>query len=211
MSRSHGTSRLLEPGNAVRVRHRWPRRLGLFLGAILIASYAIFTGPRHLDQYPPRERSPYRLPWKSGITRFCTQSNRGIVSHRGREEFAYDFWMPVGSAVCAARAGTVSRVEVRHDRRGLRAPNNLIVINHGDGTTARYLHLKKGGTLVRPGDVVAQGQPIGLSGNVGRSLGPHLHFEVINTTSRRSLPVSFADLPQHRGVPRMGFRYTPRQ
>jgi murein DD-endopeptidase MepM/ murein hydrolase activator NlpD len=192
---------------ATRVHHRWPQRILLLLGAIALTAYSFFTGPRHLDQYPPPQTSPYRLPWKSGIARFCPQSNRGIVSHRGREEFAYDFAMPVGSEVCAARAGTVRFVDVRHDRRGLHAPNNFITIDHGDGTTARYLHLQKGGSLVRVGDVVPQGAPIGLSGNVGRSLGPHLHFEVIKTTNRRTLPISFRDVPKHRGIPRMGFFY----
>lgn len=172
------------------------------------ASYLTCTGPRHLDRYPPGETSPYKLPWPSGNTWFCAQSNRGIVSHRGWEEFAYDFHMPVGSTVCAARAGTVTRSEVRHDRHGLRAPNNSISIDHGDGTSARYLHLKKDGSLVRAGQIVAQGQPIALSGNVGRSLGPHLHFHVINHAQRSTIPISFADVTQHRGIPRLGFRYT---
>jgi len=175
----------------------------------LVAAYCIFTGPRNLAQYPPRETSPYKLPWRSGVTRLCSQSNRGIVSHHGWQEFAYDFNMPVGSEVCAARSGTVVGVEARYDRHGWRAPNNSISIDHGDGTVGRYLHIKQGGHLVRFGDIVSQGQPIALSGNVGRSFGPHLHFHVISKAERRSIPVSFVDVPKHRGIPRLGFWYTP--
>ena len=132
---------------------RWPRilrRSALVLLALLTAAYLLFTGPRHLDRYPPREGSPYRLPWPAGQTRFCGQSNRGIVSHRGWEEFAYDFNMPVGSDVCAARGGTVTRVVIHHDGHGLHMPNNLIAIDHGDGTTGWYLHLQKGTTAILP-------------------------------------------------------------
>lgn len=67
---------------------------------------------------------------------------------------------------------------------------------------------QKGGSLVAVGDRVTQGQPIARSGNVGHSLGPHLHFEVRNNTSRVTLPVSFADVAEDLGVPRMFHAYT---
>jgi murein DD-endopeptidase MepM/ murein hydrolase activator NlpD len=175
---------------------------------LLGAAYVLCTGPRGLDRYPPPETSPYRLPWPAGVTRLCIQSNRGIVSHRGWEEFAWDFGMPVGSDVCAARGGVVTAVVTGHDGHGPRAPNNLIRIDHGDGTTGCYLHLRKGGALVRVGDRVRQGQRIGLSGHVGRSLTPHLHFAVTRAPDGWTVPVSFADVPAGRGVPRLGGRYT---
>ena len=43
---------------------------------------------------------------------------------------------------------------------------------------AVYAHLQPGGVLVRTGQRVRRGQPIGLSGNTGFSSGPHLHFVV---------------------------------
>jgi murein DD-endopeptidase MepM/ murein hydrolase activator NlpD len=190
-----------------RWRRRFRRSALLFL-ALGIIGYFAFTGPRHLDRYPPRETSPYRLPWPAGRMWFCGQSNRGIVSHRGWEEYAYDFNMPVGSEVCAARGGVVKRVVIHHDGHGLHMPNNFIAIDHGDGTVGWYLHLQKGGSLVRPGDHVAQGQAIARSGHVGRSLAPHLHFQVTDTARKSTLPVSFADVTFLRGVPRMLFFYT---
>lgn len=54
-----------------------------------------------------------------------------------------------------------------------------IRIDHGNGITTRYAHLS---TLsVRPGQRVARGQVIGVSGNSGASTGEHLHWGVYLT------------------------------
>jgi murein DD-endopeptidase MepM/ murein hydrolase activator NlpD len=116
--------------------------------------------------------------------------------------------MNEGSDVCAARGGIVSKVVVTHDGHGYRAPNNYVVIDHGDGSSGWYLHLQKGGSLVRVGERVVQGQKIAKSGHVGRSLAPHLHFHVNDDARSVTLPVSFADVSEGAGVPRMGFFYT---
>jgi murein DD-endopeptidase MepM/ murein hydrolase activator NlpD len=84
--------------------------------------------------------------------------------------------------------------------------NNEILINHGDGTWGRYLHLKQDGAKVRVGQQVKQGEPIAASGNVGRSMLPHVHFEVVNTADK-TLPITFADVPGN-GIPLMFHRYT---
>lgn len=194
------TSRARKP------RRRWWAACGLAF-VVLAPAYLVFTGPQRLDHYPSRETSLYRLPWPAGGARWCVQSNRGIVSHRGEEEFAYDFYMPVGSAVCAARDGIVTRVEQEHEGQGFSVPNNLIAIEHADTTRAWYLHMEKGGSLVRVGERVRRGQKIARSGNVGRSTGPHLHFQVTEALLR-TVPVSFGDVTKHAGVPRMLFRYT---
>jgi len=53
---------------------------------------------------------------------------------------------------------------------------NMVKINHGNGYETLYAHDEK--LLVKPGDIVKKGQVIALSGNSGRSTGPHVHFEV---------------------------------
>jgi len=53
---------------------------------------------------------------------------------------------------------------------------NLIVIDHGYGIVTRYGHLKA--ILIKRGQTVKRGDPIGLLGSTGRTTGPHLHYEV---------------------------------
>ena len=51
---------------------------------------------------------------------------------------------------------------------------NLLMVDHGMGLNSAFLHCSK--LLVREGDRVAQGQPLGLVGMTGRATGPHLHW-----------------------------------
>jgi murein DD-endopeptidase MepM/ murein hydrolase activator NlpD len=81
-----------------------------------------------------------------------------------------DFVADIGTPVVAAAGGVVVMAD-RHPQYG-----NLIEIDHGNNFTTRYAHLSK--LSVKEGQVVRRGKEIGLSGNTGRSTGPHLHFEV---------------------------------
>jgi len=54
---------------------------------------------------------------------------------------------------------------------------NVIYISHGNGLTSRYAHLD--GFAVKPGQEVGRGDLIGYVGNTGRSLGAHLHYEIL--------------------------------
>ena len=81
-----------------------------------------------------------------------------------------DFVADIGTPVVAAAGGVVVAAE-RHPQYG-----NLVEIDHGNDFSTRYAHLSK--ISVRDGQVVKRGQSIALSGNTGRSTGPHLHFEV---------------------------------
>ncbi|MGH9867216.1 MAG: M23 family metallopeptidase [Candidatus Polarisedimenticolia bacterium] len=54
---------------------------------------------------------------------------------------------------------------------------NVIYVSHGNGLVTRYAHLD--GFSVRPGQDIGRGEVIGYVGNTGRSLGAHLHYEVL--------------------------------
>jgi murein DD-endopeptidase MepM/ murein hydrolase activator NlpD len=52
----------------------------------------------------------------------------------------------------------------------------LVVVDHGNGLETYYAHLSA--FLVVPGQAVARGQEIALSGGTGKATGPHVHYEV---------------------------------
>jgi Peptidase family M23 len=55
---------------------------------------------------------------------------------------------------------------------------NGIRLAHGDGWTSWYCHLRRGSLMVKEGDAVEAGQPLGLVGLSGETSFPHLHFDV---------------------------------
>ncbi len=89
----------------------------------------------------------------------------------GRLHKGVDYACSIGTTVFASSAGTV--VQAGYNSGGY---GNNVVISHPDGRMTRYAHNSK--ILVHVGQHVEQGQPIALSGNTGRSTGPHLHFEI---------------------------------
>ncbi|MHC1705485.1 MAG: M23 family metallopeptidase [Tenuifilaceae bacterium] len=82
-----------------------------------------------------------------------------------------DFTAPTGTEVYATGDGVV--FDVDKSKRGY---GNTIIIDHGFGYKTLYSHLSE--ILVRPGAKVKCGSVIGLVGNTGMSMAPHLHYEV---------------------------------
>lgn len=78
----------------------------------------------------------------------------------------------LGAPVVAAESGKV--VYVGYESMG----GNVIRIDHGNGLSTLYAHLRSGSTCVRAGQYVTRGQQIAQIGDTGFVTGPHLHFEV---------------------------------
>jgi hypothetical protein len=62
------------------------------------------------------------------------------------------------------------------------AAGNNVIIDLGNGKYACYGHMVNGSVRVKVGDLVTEGQVIGLMGNTGNSDAPHLHFQVVTGT-----------------------------
>jgi murein DD-endopeptidase MepM/ murein hydrolase activator NlpD len=134
----------------------------------------------------------YAMPFGPG--RYVVlQGPRGTFNHLvgSDSENAVDWDVPQGTIVCAARAGRV--VGVRDDSTvsgtdpKFKPLGNYVIIKHADGTFADYHHLQTGGALVKIGDEVKVGQPIGRSGKIGFASKPHLHFQVFQAIDGKKL------------------------
>jgi hypothetical protein len=60
------------------------------------------------------------------------------------------------------------------------ADGNAVILDLARGNWAVYGHMQRGSIRVRAGQRVKRGQVIGLVGNSGNTLAPHLHFQVVN-------------------------------
>ncbi|MCG7323643.1 M23 family metallopeptidase [Arsenicicoccus bolidensis] len=101
---------------------------------------------------------PYRLTSRFG-------PRWGGVHH------GLDFAAPIGTPLRSLSTGVVTDVKTGHGVYG-----TYIDVTFTDGSLARYAHLSRADVAL--GAKVGAGQTIGLSGNSGRSTGPHLHLEI---------------------------------
>jgi hypothetical protein len=78
---------------------------------------------------------------------------------------------------------------------------NVVTIQHDNGEYSAVDHLQYHSIKLKVGDIVKQGQVIGLIGNTGLSGCPHLHFELKDGISSedRSLPCSFTNIYNSNG------------
>lgn len=140
---------------------------------------------------------PCRGSWK------VSQGVDGTVTHQGDWRFAYDFqavdangsiyrgsglscedYYTWGAPVHAPAAGTVHAVIDGIADNGIGMINakdnwgNCVIIAHAENYHSCMAHLQQGSVCVKPGDLLARGDLVGLGGNSGRSPYPHLHFQM---------------------------------
>ena len=114
------------------------------------------------------------LPLEAPLEGYEVTSAFGSRSDPFNEMTAFhegiDLGAPTGSPAMATGDGHVVWAGWREGY------GNVVEIDHGHGVHTRYAHLSR--VLVRVGEKVERGRPIGLVGSTGRSTGPHLHYEV---------------------------------
>jgi murein DD-endopeptidase MepM/ murein hydrolase activator NlpD len=182
-------------------RHRGQRLAGAAL--VILAAGCQRSSPTAAEfecgPWPSQQSSPYNLPYPAGESHLVRQGNCSSPTHlRGtRDQYAYDFLMPIGNPVVAARDGVVEELEERYfDGNGIVSEVNFVLLRHDDGNASVYFHLTHNGVLVGLGDFVHQGQLIAHSGRTGGATTPHLHFGVLGS-SGLTIPVTFRNTIAH--------------
>jgi murein DD-endopeptidase MepM/ murein hydrolase activator NlpD len=110
----------------------------------------------------------------SQVTSRFAEQRRYFVGGKPVSEathFGYDLASTKAAPVTAAAAGRV----VYADELGIYG--NCVLVDHGLGVGSLYGHLSR--VDVEPGQEVARGQTLGLSGATGLAGGDHLHFAIL--------------------------------
>lgn len=130
---------------------------------------------------PPINPDPTEYRLSSGFGYRTDPVYGRMARHTG-----VDFALKPGHPVYTTGDGVVESVSFE-----LFGYGNHVLIDHGFGYKTRYAHLKSIGVV--EGMKVKRGECIGLSGNSGKSTGPHLHYEVIYK-DRHVNPANYYDL-----------------
>jgi len=149
-----------------------------------------FSSECRISDYISAKDSTYILPYPVGKEYVISQGNCGQYTHKPGggslsgdgpdRRYAYDFAIPIGEDITAAKSGVVINIEEKFpNNTNNHLHTNYIAIKQDDGTIATYLHMTTNGVLVEVGDEVMQGEKIGIAGSSGYTgYIPHLHFEV---------------------------------
>ncbi len=130
------------------------------------------------------------LPFPTGRSYQVIQGYNGAFSHQTDwSRYALDFSLKVGDTICSAADGYVVGVVDGYIHGGpeekWKPYGNFVTLFHPDRDLfTQYVHLRHRGSLVRVGDRVLQGQPIGLSGQTGQTTTPHLHFNCLQPSPK---------------------------
>jgi murein DD-endopeptidase MepM/ murein hydrolase activator NlpD len=143
------------------------------------------------------------LPFCKGKSYKIIQGYNGQHSHRtDYSRYAIDFGLQPNDTICAADDGFVVGVIKDYtiggnDKRYEEFANYITLYHPHSGLYTQYAHLKYNGSLVKVGDIVKQGQAIGLSGMTGFTSITHLHFNVLIPSPPRdgfkSTPIEFIE------------------
>ena len=170
----------------------------LVLGAVVVGLVEWLSAQEKTRQHP-NPAAVMWLPFSAGVGARCIQGPGGVVSHD--KIAAWDWVVAEGSRFVAAHAGRVVQVVDNRSLRGKNAFNNAnrVIIDHGDGRYASYLHHQEHSALVRPMDLVSVGTALATVGDTGTT-SPHLHLDVRGPSWNVMHDVAFhtADLPNQQ-------------
>lgn len=126
----------------------------------------------------------YIKPISGGRTSSPFGPRKAPVAGASTNHKGHDWSTPVGTPIVASCGGTVTKAGWGNSY------GYVVYIDHPDGRQTRYAHCSK--LLVKVGQTVKQGERIALSGNTGRTSGPHLHFEML-INGKQVNPINYLD------------------
>lgn len=190
------------------MRNFWNLKLNkiviLFFAILPYLSHAQFSKPEEVFHNDERYLYPI-YPGKPGSLAGTMGELRMTHFHSGIDIRTNNM---IGSPVLASKSGYISRISSLSSSYG-----NVIYITHPDGNTTLYAHLDKflgpwGEHILQeqyrrkvneidlfflPNQFkVKQGETIALSGNTGSSGGPHLHFDIRDSSNFALDPLKVA-------------------
>jgi murein DD-endopeptidase MepM/ murein hydrolase activator NlpD len=143
------------------------------------------------------------LPFLKGKSYKIVQGYNGQYSHNtDYSRYAIDFGLQANDTICAADEGYVVGVIKDYkiggtDKRLEKFANYITLFHPHSGLYTQYVHLRYNGSLVKVGDIVKQGQAIGLAGMTGYTSIAHLHFNVLIPSPPndgfKSIPIDFIE------------------
>lgn len=126
------------------------------LNAIRASDDALWTEPFSF---------PLALSAVTDVYGYSRKTGSYSIPHKGT-----DFRAHIGTPVFSINRGKVALV------RNFTIYGNTVIVDHGSGVLSLYMHLSE--TRVVAGQQVERGQEVGLSGESGYALEPHLHLSV---------------------------------
>jgi murein DD-endopeptidase MepM/ murein hydrolase activator NlpD len=179
------------------------RLLERALGVVAVAGGGIlilfvFLGTLHYVQHPPPAqalapvpKAPAQPPVSSGL--ICPTPGARITQGFGPSDVqingvfieppydgyphfhvGLDLASNSGTPIRSAESGVVEGAGL--EASGFRGYGNVVFVRASSGMKELYAHLSV--VQVSIGQVVSQGQRLGLVGSTGASTGPHLHFGI---------------------------------
>lgn len=107
--------------------------------------------------------------------------------------YGIDFAVPVGTPVIAAVKGEVIHAGWQNEKDHLAGFGYYVCQYVKEGSKEYQVYYGHFSEIdVKVGEVVEAGTRLGLSGNTGKSSGPHMHFEV-RPVGQKGIPVTFEE------------------
>ncbi|MBT3359595.1 MAG: M23 family metallopeptidase [Rhodospirillales bacterium] len=154
------------------------------------AESALIKDARKIDTPTPHFKSGFAWPIH-GVVSGVFGSQRILNGKPRAPHSGVDIAAPRGAIVRASADGVISLVH-----QDMYFTGKTVMIDHGFGLASVFIHMDE--ILVRDGQRVDQGTPIGKVGATGRATGPHLHWGISLFQTRLDPSLTAPPMPREK-------------